>query len=309
MEALPFKKGIVFETKKGAVDDGPGIRTTIFFKGCPLRCWWCHNPEGQVPEPELMYRNKRCIGYVACGECVRNCPREAISHATGQISINRKHCNLCGKCSQKCPTDALMIIGKEMDVEEVVKEIDKDLVFYDESEGGVTVSGGEPLLQLDFLNALLEECKKKSIHTAVDTCGYASHKAIDRISDKVDLFLYDIKMMNDKMHRKYTGVSNKRILENFKKLAENGKDLLVRFPVIPEINDNEDNVTKTAEFILSYGIKRISLLPYHKTGIEKYRNLSRAYRLEKTQTPSEQNLKLIGEKLETFGLKVTIGGG
>lgn len=256
--------------------------------------------------PELMYRRRRCI---ECSECVKNCPREAISYVAQKISINRKYCNLCGRCSQKCPTEALAIIGKEMSVKEVVKEIDKDLIFYDESEGGVTFSGGEPLLQPNFLDSLLKECKERNIRTAVDTCGYASRKAVDKISDKVDLFLYDIKTMDQKIHRKYTGVSNKPILENFKRLAENGSNILVRFPIIPSINDSEDNVAKTAEFVLSHGIKNISLLPYHRSGSDKYKGLSRAYRLKKIQSPSDQDLRLIKEKLENFGLRVKIGGG
>jgi pyruvate formate lyase activating enzyme len=196
-----------------------------------------------------------------------------------------------------------------MSLDEVVKEIDKDLIFYDESDGGVTFSGGEPLLQLDFLNALLEECKDRDIRTALDTSGYATHETISKISDKVDLFLYDIKMMDDTMHRKYTGVSNKLVLENLKKLAKNGSDILVRLPVIPGINDSEDNVTKTVEFMLSYGMKNLSLLPYHRAGIEKYNNLDRAYRLKKTEAPSDQYLTSTKEKLEAFGLKVRIGGG
>jgi len=300
-----IKKGIIFDIKKYAIDDGPGIRTTVFFKGCPLRCWWCHNPEGQVSEPELMYKRNRCIG---CGECVKNCPRETISSVGQHVSINREHCDLCGKCSQKCPSDALVIIGKEMKVEEIIKEIEKDVLFYDESEGGVTFSGGEPLMQPSFLNALLEKCREKNIHTAVDTCGYAPYETINKISDNVDLFLYDIKMMDDKKHRKHTGLSNKLILENFKKLTKNGRNLLVRFAIIPGVNDNEDNITKTANFMLSCGIKQINLLPYHRAGIEKYKSLGRTYRLEKTQPPSDQDLMSTKEKLETLGLRVKIGG-
>jgi len=183
------------------------------------------------------------------------------------------------------------------------------LIFYDESEGGITFSGGEPLLQLDFLNSLLEGCKDRNLRAAVDTSGYASNEAIDKISGKVDLFLYDIKMMDDKEHRKYTGVSNRLILENFKKIAQSGSDILVRFPVVSGVNDGEDNVANTAEFILSHNIKRISLLPYHRAGIEKYKSLSRAYKLKGTQAPSDENLRLIKEKLEAFGLEVRIGGG
>lgn len=300
------RKGIVFDIKKYAIDDGPGIRTTIFLKGCPLHCWWCHNPEGQASGPELMHRRRRCIG---CGECVKGCSRRAISLVKEQIFIDRKKCDLCGKCSSRCPTGALTIVGKEMSVREVMEEINEDSIFYGESGGGVTFSGGEPLLQFDFLDALLEACREKDLRTAVDTSGYASHESIDRISGRTDLFLYDLKIMDDRKHRKYTGMSNKLILDNFRKLAENRSDILVRFPIIPGINDDEDNVTATAEFILSQNIKSISLLPYHRSGVEKYKNLNRAYRLKKIQSPSDQKLRLIKDRLETFGLKVRIGGG
>jgi len=239
---------------------------------------------------------------------VKNCPKGAILQVTQYISISREHCDLCGKCSRECPSDALVIIGKEVKVEDIIKDIEKDVVFYDESDGGVTFSGGEPLLQPYFLDVLLEECKAKNIHTAVDTCGYASHETIGKISDKVDLFLYDIKMMDDKKHRKYTGGSNKLILENLRILAEGGSNLLIRSPIIPGINDDEDNVTKTAKFILSHGIKQIDLLPYHRAGIEKYRSLNRAYKLEKTQPPSDQDLRSIKEKLIALGLRAKIGG-
>lgn len=302
---ITIKKGFVFDIKKFAVDDGPGIRTTVFLKGCPLRCWWCHNPEGQTSTPELMYRQKRCI---RCGECVKTCPSQALSLGTKQLSINRKICSLCGECAEKCPSEALAIIGKETSVEEVMREINKDSAFYEESGGGITISGGEPLLQIDFTDAVLSECKKRNVHTAVDTCGYAPKKAIEKIKDKVDLFLYDLKIMNETKHRRYTGKSNRQILENFKTLVENGNDLLVRFPIIPRMNDDKDNVKRIAVFILSHGIKSISLLPYHKAGIEKYRSLGRGYRLNSMKVPSEQKLNSIKKLLEAFGLMVKIGG-
>jgi len=303
---VAIKKGIVFDIKKFAIDDGPGIRTTIFLKGCPLRCWWCHNPEGQLPAPELMYRKSRCIG---CEECVRSCSRGAISvNSLGKLSIERRICSLCAKCTEKCPTDALAIVGKAMDEKEVMKEIVKDSAFYDESRGGVTISGGEPLLQVDFLNALLDECKNRSIHAALDTSGYAPPNVIEKIKDKVNLFLYDVKIMDDRKHRKYTGVSNKPILENLTRLAENGSDLFLRFPVVPGINDSKYNVAQTAEFVLSCGLKRICLLPYHRAGIEKYRSLGKDYKLKTVEMPpSDQKLNAIKEQLEAYGLNTKMG--
>lgn len=303
---MAIKKGTIFDVKKFAIDDGPGIRTTIFLKGCPLHCWWCHNPEGLVPAPELMYRSTRCTG---CAECVNTCPKDAISCVDISISIDRRKCDICGRCCQTCPTQALTIVGKETSLNEVLKEIDKDSIFYDESEGGVTASGGEPLFQLGFLTALLAECKERNIHTAVDTCGYAPHKSIGMISDKVDLLLYDIKMMDGRKHRQYTGASNKPILENLKGLAQNGSNILVRFPIIPGINDSEDNVAQTAEFLVSCQTKNISLLPYHRAGIEKYTALGRTYKLPEIRSPSDRKLRQIKKELEAFGLRVKIGGG
>lgn len=225
------------------------------------------------------------------------------------MSINRKLCNLCGKCALACPSDALLLVGRAAREDEMLKEIEKDVTFYDESGGGVTFSGGEPLMQPDFLEALLEGCKERNIRTALDTCGYASCETVDRIKDKVDLFLYDIKSMDDRTHRKYTGVPNKLIFQNFKRLVENGSNISVRFPVIPGLNDNAENVTRTGEFALSYGVKQVCLLPYHRAGIEKYRSLDKTYRLEHLQSPSDEKMQMIREKLVTLGLDVRIGGG
>jgi pyruvate formate lyase activating enzyme len=302
-----MKDGMIFDIQKYAIHDGPGIRTTVFFKGCPLRCWWCQNPEGQDLKPELIYRKSRCID---CGECVKNCPQEAISLGAEHVSINRENCVLCDNCSRVCPSDALSIAGKQMSVKEILEEIEKDMTFFNESGGGVTFSGGEPLLQHDFLNALLIECKERDIHTIVQTCGFAPYKIIDRVRDNVDLFLYDIKIMDDRKHRKYTGASNGHILENLKKLAENGSSIVISFPIIPSINDDDENVTRIAQFIQPLpNIERVNLLPYHRAGIEKYKNLGKPYKLDRIQPPSNQRIKSIKEKIESFGIRVGVGGG
>jgi pyruvate formate lyase activating enzyme len=307
MLAAPLKSGMIFDIRKYSIHDGPGIRTTVFFKGCPLRCWWCHNPEGQDLEPELVYRKSRCI---CCGECAKSCQRRAISLLSQHISLDRANCALCGNCSRACPSDALSIAGKQTSVEEILEEIERDRAFYEESGGGVTFSGGEPFLQPDFLSALLKECKERAIHTTVDTCGFARYEIIDGIRDKVDLFLYDIKTMDNGRHRKYTGASNEQILRNLKKLAENGSKIVISFPIIPGINDDDKNVTRTAKFVSSLpNLQQVNLLPYHRAGIEKYKNLGKPYRLDKLQCPSNQTIKSVKERIEAFGIKVGIGGG
>jgi pyruvate formate lyase activating enzyme len=302
-----MKDGLIFDIRRYAVHDGPGIRTTVFFKGCPLHCMWCHNPEGQRPEPELVYRRNRCT---CCDVCVGKCERKAISSVQGSVFINRTKCTVCRRCSDVCPPEALAIAGKRVRVEEVLDEIEKDRIFYEESGGGVTFSGGEPLMQPEFLFALLKKCKARAIHNVVDTCGFARYGIIDKIREKVDLFLYDIKTMDENTHRKYTGVSNARILRNLKKIAENGTSIVISFPVIPSINDSDENVTRTADFVSRLpNILQINLLPYHKAGIEKYKNLGKPYKLEKIQPPSDESIASVRERIESFGIRVEIGGG
>jgi len=299
--------GIVFNIQKYSIHDGPGIRTTVFLKGCPLRCRWCHNPEGQSLEPELALWPSRCLR--ECQECVSVCDRLALSKSDSMISLNKDKCNLCGKCVDICPSRAIEIAGHRMSVEEVMREVEKDLMFHDESGGGATFSGGEPLMQPEFLEALLEASKKMGIHTTVDTCGFAPPEILDKIGDKVDLFLYDLKVMDDAKHRQFTGGSNKVVLENLLALDEKGKDVIVRIPIIPGVNDDEQDVEQTLGFLRSLkNIRRLSLLPYHDLGKEKYRRFALPYKIGNIQPPGGELIEKIKKRLERSGCQVTIGG-
>lgn len=300
-----MEQGLIFNIQKYSIHDGPGIRTTVFFKGCPLDCWWCHNPESQKVERQLMFLPNKCI---ICRDCEKVCPTGAISFLNKGFNYNRSKCELCEKCAEICPSEALEFAGKKLNQEDVIKEIEKDKVFYEESGGGVTFSGGEPLVQIDFLDSLLTLAKKKGLHTTIDTCGYAPWENIKRIKDNVDLFLYDIKHMNNEKHKKYTGVSNELILDNLRKLAGEGKKIWVRIPIIPGINDDASNIKETCEFISSLNLRDVFILPYHNIAIDKYKRLEMEYKIPDIKNPDDKVMEGIAEKFKAYGLKVKIGG-
>jgi len=300
--------GIIFDIKRYAIHGGPEIRTTVFMKGCPLRCIWCQNPEGISPKPEIMYFEYLCI---RCHTCVNACPRGAISFDENNVQhIDRERRDGCGLCASLCPPSALKLVGRRITVEELVREIERDIVLYDNSGGGVTFSGGEPLFQPEFLREVLKACKERYIHTALDTSGYAPREVLKSVMPYVDLFLYDIKLVDDRNHEKYTGVSNKIIKENLKFLVENGraKSIILRFPVIPGITDTEHNVRGWVRFLSELkGIEEIDLLPFHDVS-EKFRRLDREYKMEVHHAPSEEILRWIKEEFENIGLKVKMHG-
>ncbi|OGF67700.1 MAG: hypothetical protein A2Y62_11185 [Candidatus Fischerbacteria bacterium RBG_13_37_8] len=300
-------KGIIFDIKRYAIHDGPGIRTTVFFKGCPLSCYWCHNPEGQRAQPELVYNRAVCL---RCGECVRHCAADfLLQNERGHIVLPVKECPECGECAKVCPSQALEYIGKLMSVEEVMSEVDKDRLFYEESGGGVTFSGGEPFAQPEFLEELLIRCRAKKYHTTVDTCGYVPGVVLARIAPLVDLFLFDIKIMNTEVHRKYMGRANWGILENMKRLAKAGKTIMIRIPVIPGITDTEQNLNDMIAFLKKLSdIHEVALLPFHAAGEAKYKKLRRRKPVRNIMPPSEAKMNDLRRLFENNGFSVKIGG-
>jgi len=298
-----MSSGIVFDIKRFSIHDGPGIRTTVFLKGCPLRCAWCHNPESQRREPQIMLRPSRCI---ACGECIDHCPEGAIRwNGTGTLT-DRDLCLECGACTAYCAGEARELIGREMHLPELLAEIKRDLAFFDESGGGVTFSGGEPLSQAEFLLGLLQGCKEMEIHTAVDTCGAATWAALDRVRPFVDLFLYDIKLIDGKRHRAATGADNTIILSNLRLLAEAGQAIELRLAIIPGINDDEANLRATAEFATTLpNLAGISILPFHNTAQDKYSRLGLDYPMSGVRPPDEAHLNQIGDLMRAYGLPVS----
>jgi pyruvate formate lyase activating enzyme len=306
-EANVLNAGMVFDIKRYAIHDGPGIRTTVFLKGCLLNCPWCHNPEGKAKEQEFMWWKEKCMG---CRECQSVCPKGAITFPDDFLLLDKTKCDLCKACVDACHSEALKLVGKNMTLTRVMKEIEKDTPFYDESGGGATLSGGEPLIQPDFSHRLLKACKELRIHTVVDTCGHADSDVLLKISKHVDLFLYDLKVISDEKHTKFTGLSNKLILENLKKLSHNGQKIIVRFPLVPGVNDDEKDISELGEFVSSLeGVKELSILPYHRTGVEKSKRLRKPTDLFfMNQSPSAETLSEIEKKLKDFGLKIQIGG-
>lgn len=297
--------GNIFNIQKYSIHDGPGIRTTIFFKGCPLKCKWCHNPESQSCESEIIFSIDKCIG---CNSCIDSCVDKCIRFIDNEVVIDKEKCTLCRNCTNNCPTNAIEMMGKTMTVDEVMKEIEKDMVFYEESGGGVTFSGGEPLLQFEFLKTLLKKCREKGIYTAVDTSGYSSLEKIVEVSQYVQLFLYDIKHIDDEKHINLTGVSNKQILENLSGITKKGSNVWVRVPIIPGINDDDENILGIGSLMNSLNLKDIFILPYHNIAINKYDKLGKTYSLPNIKTPSDEHMEEIASKLKNFGLNVKIGG-
>lgn len=299
-------EGKVFNIMKFSIHDGPGIRTTVFLKGCPLSCWWCHNPESQDIKEQLMLFPNRCIG---CKACLEVCKHNAILEDDDVIITNLKKCTHCGECTKVCFAEAREMAGRTMTVDEVVSEVLKDKDFFQQSKGGVTFSGGEPLMQPSFLIALLKEMKKLNIHTAIDTCGFASKEIIGEVSLLADIFLFDLKHMNSDKHEKYTGVPNSIILENLKYLSDLNKEVHIRIPVIPTINNTQEDLEDFRDFIKTlHNIKMVNLLPYHKIGQEKYKRLGKAYKLADIKEPTREEMGLYADIIKGCGVNIKIGG-
>ncbi len=292
--------------KKYAIHDGPGIRTTVFFKGCPLQCKWCHNPESWKKLPEVGFREGRCR---RCGRCIEICGRNAISSDDDKPMTDPTLCDLCGECVAACLNNAREIIGKRMTASEVMSEIEKDVVFYDQSAGGATFSGGEPLMQPEFLLELLSRCRKRGIHTAVDTTCHADTSVVERISQQTDLFLCDLKHMDPNIHRDFTGVQNDLILYNVKWLSDAGKRTAIRIPIIPGFNDERNNIEATAEFVKSLNnVTRIDILPYNSGGKEKSARLTAEFDMMETEAPDTEQMNTTADILRSYGLEVRTGG-
>jgi pyruvate formate lyase activating enzyme len=300
-----LQRGVIFNIQRYSTHDGPGIRTTVFLKGCPLNCLWCHNPESQAPGIEMMYWEKRCI---RCMSCVEKCPQGALRREDDSIVYLKHKCILCGICTSICPTKAREVAGKEVTSDLVMKEILKDSIFYDESQGGVTFSGGEPIMQEEFLCELLDRCKDEYIHTVLDTSGFTHWDVLERLVSKVDLFLYDIKIMNSEKHREYTGVPNEIILENLRKLSDRHCRIFVRIPILPGINDDAENLRAMAAYLTDLNIEQVNILPYHDMAIDKYNRLSRQYLMGDIRKPDEESMAKIQYSLSKYGLNVKIGG-
>ncbi len=302
----PAVSGYVFDIKRYAIHDGPGIRTTVFFKGCPLRCRWCHNPESWQARPEPGLRRSRCT---RCGRCVEICHHGAVAIAEDGPATDPEKCVRCGACVTACPAGAREIIGREMTVAEVVAEVKKDVIFYDQSGGGATFSGGEPLLQAEFLLALLAACRAEGIRTAVDTTCYAESELIERLAPAADLFLCDIKHMNPRSHEQYTGVDNRQILDHIALLAKTGRAVIIRIPIVPGFNSDESNIRETAQFVQALRtVRRVDILPYNRGGLEKAPRLTDARNLMQAQAPDDDTMKRIAATLRGYGFEVKIGG-
>jgi pyruvate formate lyase activating enzyme len=298
-------RGRVFNIQRCSVHDGPGVRTTVFLKGCPLSCTWCHNPEGIEKMPILMIRQDRCLGCRACEEV---CPLPENGAAPAGEPWNHEACIRCGSCVEACPSDARQLVGREFEVVELVDNVERDRVFFDASGGGVTFSGGEPLAQAEFLIECLRECRRRGLRTAVDTCGFAPQEVVLEVAELSDLLLYDLKHMDSGRHRAETGASNGVILENLRALSETGVEIWVRVPVIPGFNDDRGNIERTAVFLGQLPKRyRVWVLPYHGIGEAKRLRMHEAERPASVSPPDTEALAAVAEVFAIHHLEVSVG--
>lgn len=291
-------KGNVFDIQRYSIHDGEGIRTVVFLKGCSLRCKWCANPESWDMKPQLFYIKSRCIG---CHTCVHTCKMQEIESISGGIQIHWERCGKDYSFVDACPTGALSVKGKYMLVDEVMKEVEKDRPFYDESNGGVTLSGGEPLVQQSFALALLRECRNKGISTAIETTGNIMWTRLKEVVPFVDLFLYDLKTMNSETHEHWTGQRNELILENLKRLASLGADIMVRTPIIPDVNDQIADIENIVAYLKTCGIKKYDILPFHQYGSGKFESIGQKYTLMDLKAPSDEKINNFRKIIQEAG--------
>jgi pyruvate formate lyase activating enzyme len=312
-----MSSGVIFDVKRFALHDGPGLRTTVFLKGCPLSCLGCHNPEGQRPDPELLLRPDRCT---SCGDCVPACPHDAISLDGEAVRIAWDRCDLTAACVEACVPGALELVGKRRSVEEVLDLLEDDRIYFDESRGGVTFSGGEPFFQPEFLRTLLHGCQERELPVVLDTCGHVQPEIFRELAPLASQLLFDLKLVDSLRHQAFTGVHNEWILENLAWAADALQDgaedrgrpptiLTIRIPLIPGVNDDEKNLRATAEFVS--GLKRkppVDLLPYHRLGVDKYDRMGRDYQLSQVTPPEDDVVTQAVRLLEEAGIEVTVRG-
>ena len=301
----PEQKGVIFNIQRYSVHDGPGIRTTVFLKGCPLRCGWCHNPEGLESQPQVVIYD----GCIDCGRCRLICPACKSPLAAEADETKTITCGHCWTCIPPCPTGSRRVIGREMTETEVMTEVLKDRIFYSDSGGGVTFSGGEPLSQAPFVRKLLSRCREQDIHTAVDTSGFGSQEDLLSLAELAGLFLFDLKLMDDEKHKQYTGVSNRTILENLTALAKVHRNIWLRVPIIPSITDEPSNLDAIADLAATLpAVRQVCLLPYHKTAAAKFKRLGKPYPLENIEQPNPEYMESLRQRFAARGLAVSIGG-